>query len=136
VRVRVRRPRFGTRAARRAARPFLARLPRILRLLFRLFGDRRVSLLDKALVGMVIAYVLMPIDLIPDVLGVVGYIDDLYLVGVALDRLFTRAGPRVLLRHWDGERGELKALVKGLRGLGGLLPDPVRRALRGKVRRA
>jgi uncharacterized membrane protein YkvA (DUF1232 family) len=127
---------FGGRAGRRAVRPFLSRLPRILLFLGRLLRDRKVSLLDKALLVMVIGYVITPIDLIPDFLGVIGYIDDLYLVGITLDRLFTRAGPRTLLRHWDGPASELKRLVGGLRRLGAFLPAPIRRTLRGKVRRA
>jgi uncharacterized membrane protein YkvA (DUF1232 family) len=126
---------FGRRAARQAVRPLLSWLPSILRLLGRLFRDRRVSLLDKALVAMVIAYILTPVDLIPDILGPLGFLDDLYLTGLALDRLFTRAGPRTLLHHWDGSPKELKRLVQSLRGLGALLPSPIRRTLRGEVSR-
>ncbi|MGD8573112.1 MAG: YkvA family protein [Gammaproteobacteria bacterium] len=42
--------------------------------------DRRVPLLPKVLVGLVVAYALSPIDLIPDFIPVLGYLDDLLIV--------------------------------------------------------
>lgn len=42
--------------------------------------DRRVPLLPKLLAGAVAAYALSPIDLIPDFIPIVGYLDDLLIV--------------------------------------------------------
>jgi hypothetical protein len=52
-----------------------------------------VPRLDKVLFGAVAVYMLTPIDLIPDFLGVIGWVDDLYLLGLALGRLMLSAGP-------------------------------------------
>jgi len=48
--------------------------------------DPRVPLLPKSLLIMVVAYALSPIDLIPDFIPVLGYLDDLILLplGIAL----------------------------------------------------
>ena len=48
--------------------------------------DRRTALLPKLVAAMVAAYALSPIDLIPDFIPVVGYLDDLVIVplGIAL----------------------------------------------------
>ena len=48
--------------------------------------DPRVSLIAKILAGFVVAYALSPLDLIPDFIPVLGYLDDLILVplGIAL----------------------------------------------------
>ncbi len=48
--------------------------------------DPRVPWYAKALVGLVVAYALSPIDLIPDFIPVLGYLDDLLLIplGIAL----------------------------------------------------
>jgi uncharacterized membrane protein YkvA (DUF1232 family) len=49
-------------------------------------GDPRVPWYAKAFMGLVLAYTFSPIDLIPDFIPVLGYVDDLILVplGIAL----------------------------------------------------
>jgi len=48
--------------------------------------DPRVSPAAKLLIALIIAYILSPIDLIPDFIPVIGYLDDLLLLplGIAL----------------------------------------------------
>ncbi|PJA34337.1 MAG: hypothetical protein CO187_00495 [Zetaproteobacteria bacterium CG_4_9_14_3_um_filter_53_7] len=48
--------------------------------------DPRVSPLAKFLIAIIVAYILSPIDLIPDFIPVIGYLDDLLLLplGIAL----------------------------------------------------
>ncbi|MBI4545154.1 MAG: DUF1232 domain-containing protein [Gemmatimonadetes bacterium] len=126
--------RWGHRSARGVVIPLLRQLPAFLKLLYRLFRDRRVSPWDKALVAAVIAYILTPADLLPDILFPLGFVDDLYLLGLALDRLLAGAGRRVLLDHWEGSPRSLRLLVQELDQIGALLPRPVRRLLRGRLR--
>lgn len=126
---------------RRRPAPFavatlIAYLPDFLRLLYRLVRDPRVSRLDKALVGTAIAYVLTPADLIPDIFSFIGWVDDLYLVALLIDRLLVRAGAHVLLEHWQGSRGGLSLLLGALDQLATLLPLPVRQLLGARVPRA
>lgn len=49
-------------------------------------SDPRVPWYAKALAGVIVAYALSPIDLIPDFIPVIGYLDDLLIVpaGIAL----------------------------------------------------
>jgi uncharacterized membrane protein YkvA (DUF1232 family) len=42
--------------------------------------DPRVPLVAKVIIGLVVAYALSPIDIIPDFIPVIGYLDDLLLV--------------------------------------------------------
>lgn len=118
---------------RKSAVKLLRELPNLVKLLVRLLRDARVSKLDRLLFGAVIAYVLMPADLLPDFLGFLGLTDDLYLIGLALNRLFARAGADVLLEHWDGNPRALGYLLEGVEEVGALLPARIRSALRGLV---
>ncbi|HEY0670751.1 MAG TPA: YkvA family protein [Longimicrobiales bacterium] len=118
---------------RNTAVKLLRELPNLVKLLVRLLRDARVSKLDRMLFGGVLAYVLLPADLLPDFLGVFGLTDDLFLIGLALNRLFARAGADVLLQHWDGNPRALGYLVEGVEEIGGLLPARIRNALRGFV---
>lgn len=111
-------------------RPGLARLvglvtslPAFGKLLFRLLGDERVSLLDRALFGGTLVYLFVPFDLVPDWLPGLGQLDDLLVVLVALDRLLYRTDAGVLLEHWEGDpevlldvRGALDRSVDALPG--------------------
>lgn len=115
--------------AKTTARSLVPLLPSFVRLLGGLMRDARVSLLDRGLVVAAIVYVVSPLDLLPDVLGVFGLTDDLFLLALVLSRLITRAGPDVLESHWSGERDGLRRLMEAMDELGSLLPAPVRGVL-------
>jgi uncharacterized membrane protein YkvA (DUF1232 family) len=61
------------------------------RLVARLLGDRRVPLWVRAILPLLVLYLAIPLDVIPDFLPVVGHLDDalVLLVGVALFVRFT-----------------------------------------------
>jgi uncharacterized membrane protein YkvA (DUF1232 family) len=113
----------------------LAGLPRYLRLIGRLLRDSRVSRSDKLVLAAAVAYVLAPFDLIPDVIPILGRLDDLVFVALAIDRLVKRAGRDVVFEHWNGPTEALEALCGSVEDLARLLPAPVRRRLRSEVER-
>lgn len=127
------RPKFRRKSARRTVIKLLRELPNLVRLLFGLLKDPRVSRIDKILFAAVMAYVVLPVDLMPDFMGVFGLADDLYLIGLSLNRLFTHAGSRILLEHWEGHPRALGYLIEGVEEVGSLLPEKVRNALKGFV---
>ena len=127
-------PRTG---AKRTVVHYIRQLPSYLRLLAGLLTDRRVALLDKILVGAAIAYILAPVDLIPDTVPFLGQVDDVYLLVLALQRLMRNAGRRVVLEHWPGDAADLAAanLQRVLAAAAFFLPTRVKRRLRGVARR-
>ena len=108
-------------------------LPKLFKLLVRLFQDSRVSIFDRALFATVVAYILTPFDLLPDWLGAIGLTDDLYLVGLSLSRLLRRAGPNLLLEYWEGSPKALGYLIESVEEIGSRLPKAIRRILQGTV---
>jgi uncharacterized membrane protein YkvA (DUF1232 family) len=58
----------------------------------------------------------MPIDLVPDVIPIIGYADDVVVVAVVLRSVVRRAGADVVRRHWPGSEQGL-AVVLRLAGL-------------------
>src|SRR5690606_35720458 len=132
-------PRLSVRRKKRrrgmSARQMIRQLPQLVLLIARLLRDRRVPGMDKALFALVIAYVIAPIDLMPDFLGAAGLVDDLYLVALALGRLLGRAGPDLLLEHWSGDPRALGYLIESVDRMGGMLPEPVRKTLHRTARK-
>ncbi|HUF28208.1 MAG TPA: DUF1232 domain-containing protein [Gemmatimonadaceae bacterium] len=110
-------------------------LPNYLRLLFGLITDRRVQPIDKLLVVGAIAYIISPLDLIPDFLPFFGQVDDAFLLIASIERLITNAGSRVVLAHWRGDPSDLsrRSLRMALVAASFFLPRRVRRRLRGMV---
>lgn len=91
------------RNARSAAwRDLLQFLPQVGKLLGRLAKDPEVPWHAKAVAAGAVAYVVSPIDLIPEFLGPVGQMDDLYVVTKALRYLFNTAGYDRVRSHWSG----------------------------------
>jgi len=62
--------------------------------------DRRTPILAKFLILMVVAYALSPIDLIPDFIPVLGYLDDLILLPMGI-YLAIRLIPKTLWQEFQ-----------------------------------
>lgn len=125
------RGRTGERGPSRETLMSLVRdVPSFIKLFGRLATDPRVSKLDKAIVGAVLVYLISPVDLVPDwVVPVVGQIEDVYLLALALSRLVNNAGVDVLMDHWDGDAASLEAALSVLDRAGSVLPGPIQALL-------
>ncbi len=78
--------------------------PDLFHLLCRLMADSRTPAHAKLTLGIVLAYFVSPIDLMPEaVLGPLGYVDDVALAALAIDKLVDSVGEEVIREHWAGE---------------------------------
>ncbi|WP_046772407.1 YkvA family protein [Jiangella alkaliphila] len=100
------------------ARDALRLLPDLIRLLRRLAGDSTLPRGVRVRLWLLLGYLLMPIDLVPDFIPVIGYADDAVVVAIALRSVTRRAGPEALDRHWPGTPDGLQALRR-LAGIAG-----------------
>jgi uncharacterized membrane protein YkvA (DUF1232 family) len=78
----------------------------------RLLGDRRISRWRKLLLALVLLYLVIPIDLVPDFIPVAGALDDAIVVAVALRTFLHGAGPALVREHWPGPSRSLDAVVR------------------------
>ena len=85
--------------------------PDIFVLLGRLALDKDVPAKEKAKVAGAIAYFVMPIDLIPDAIPVIGLLDDVIVAVVALNSIINNVDPEIVRKHWSGE-GDILEVVK------------------------
>ena len=90
---------------------YLLVLPDFVHLIIRLALDRRVPMELRTQTAAVLAYVMLPFDLVPEaVVGPVGFGDDLLLVALMVRRLLTAVPPEVVLAHWSGPTGLMKTI--------------------------
>ncbi|GAB3983891.1 hypothetical protein GCM10029978_091910 [Actinoallomurus acanthiterrae] len=85
-------------------------LPDLLRLVTRLARDPTLPRGVRIRLWLLLAYLAMPIDLVPDFIPVLGYADDAILVAVVLRSVIRRAGPEAVARHWPGDEQGLEAV--------------------------
>ncbi len=91
-------------------------LPDVIRLLRRLAADPELPRGVRIRLWLLLGYLLLPIDLVPDFIPVIGYADDAIVVALALRSVTRRAGPDALTRQWPGSPQGLDA-VRRLAGL-------------------
>jgi uncharacterized membrane protein YkvA (DUF1232 family) len=93
-------------------------LPDVVRLVKRLAADRRLPRGVRVRLYLLLVYLILPIDVIPDFIPVVGYADDAVIVALVLRSVVRRAGSEALERNWPGTSDGLAAVFRLAR-----LPD-------------
>jgi uncharacterized membrane protein YkvA (DUF1232 family) len=97
---------------REDARALAGFIPDCAVLVSRLARDRRISRPRRAVLFGVLAYLAVPIDLVPDFLPVAGQLDDAVLLGIAL-RVVVRGGGSELVREaWPGPEASLTLVLR------------------------
>nr|WP_231369061.1 DUF1232 domain-containing protein [Frigoribacterium sp. CG_9.8] len=87
-------------------------VPDVARLLRRLASDPAVPVGVRIWLGVLLVYLISPIDLIPDFIPVLGYADDALVVVIALRFATRRAGSSAIERHWPGTAVGLAAVLR------------------------
>lgn len=95
---------------------FLFLLPDFFILLTRLFMDKRIAKSKKVFLGSIIGYLILPIDIIPDFIPIVGYVDDLVLVVLALDQILMDTDEKILIENWSGSKNLIE-LIRSINNL-------------------
>src|SRR5262245_44954605 len=91
-----------------AVRELLLLLPQLAGLIARLTADPRVPRRVKVLLGVVAVFLASPVDLIPDFIPVVGYVDDVVVVAIVLDGLLNHIDREIVLQYWPGDPASLE----------------------------
>jgi uncharacterized membrane protein YkvA (DUF1232 family) len=97
-------------------------LPDLLRLLRRLAADRNMPRGVRLRLALLVAYLAIPIDVVPDFIPVLGYADDAIVVTLALRSTVRRAGLDAVRARWPGTDDGFAALCR----LAGLTPPSTR----------
>jgi uncharacterized membrane protein YkvA (DUF1232 family) len=95
-------------------REYLLALPDLFHLVAMLALDKRVDAVSKTLLGVALAYMVSPFDLLPDFLGPIGFIDDLLVVALVVETVLLRVPRKIVNEHWAGA-GDILQLVQSVR---------------------
>jgi uncharacterized membrane protein YkvA (DUF1232 family) len=110
--------------------PIASRAPLYARLLASLLVDRRTPVSRKAMLGVALGYIALGRDIVPDRVPILGQLDDLVVVGLAIE-LFLEGLDEELLAEKLEEAGIPRtAYDEDVARVRRLVPGPVRRTVR------
>ena len=87
-------------------------MPDLLRLVTRLARDKTLPRGVRLRLGLLLAYLAFPLQLIPDVVPVLGYADDVIAVLWVLHSVIRGASQEPIRRHWPGTPTGCEALLR------------------------
>ncbi len=108
--------------------PLFARAPLYGRLLVELMLDRRVPTTRKVIVGVAMAYVVSPVDLVPDFVPIISRLDDFAALVVSLDLLLEGVPKEVMLEKMSQLGIDGRELERDMASVRRFLPAPIRSA--------
>lgn len=81
-------------------------------LCWRLVRDSRTPMVLRVALVATVGYAISPLDPIPDFLPVIGMLDDVLVVAIALRWIIRKVDPELLREHWSGSAAMLRAIVE------------------------
>jgi len=100
-------------------------------LVARLLKDNRVPASAKLMLVGLGAYLASPIDVLPDFIPFVGYLDDVLVAAVVLDGLLSSVEREIVLSHWPGDPASLERVARAAAAVSAFVPRRVKRRLFG-----
>lgn len=97
---------------REDARALAGFIPDCVVLVSRLARDGRISPVRRAVLWLVLVYLSLPIDLVPDFLPGIGQLDDAVLLGLALRLLVHGGGSEIVREAWPGPQASLAIVLR------------------------
>ena len=110
-------------------RELLRVLPDLARVIGRLLADPVLPRAAKIALAAAVAYLLSPIDLIPDFIPVVGILDDVLLAAIVVDGLLNHMERGLVLEYWPGDARSLERVASVARWLAVWVPRRVKRRI-------
>ena len=101
----------------------VVKLPTYARMVWGIMRDPRTPLGLKGMLAAALAYVVFPVDLIPDAIPIIGQADDLTVLLLVLDMFIQNAPPEVRAEHAARARNGTADLDRDLQRLRTLMGD-------------
>lgn len=91
--------------------------------------DKRIPLQNRVVLGGLVLYLLTPIDIVPDFIPILGWLDDVFVVLIVLDYVFNSADTELILEHYPWNKKNFKKVKSYAERLSFLVPSGVRKFL-------
>ena len=91
--------------------------------------DNRIPIQNRIVLGGLLAYLLTPIDIVPDFIPILGWLDDAFVTLIIMDYIFNSADSKLILQHYPWNKKHFEKMKVYSERLSWLVPDRVKRIL-------
>jgi uncharacterized membrane protein YkvA (DUF1232 family) len=97
---------------RQVARDAARFIPDCVVLVKGLLGDPRVPRRHKRLLGVLVGYLALPFDIVPDFIPIAGHLDDAVVLVLTLRAVLRGSGAELVREHWRGPESSLAFVLR------------------------
>src|SRR5215471_12106644 len=91
--------------------------------------DERIPLQNRLMLGGLLIYLLTPVDIIPDWIPILGWIDDAFVTIIVLDYIFNSADSELILEHYPWNKRGFRSMKNYVSRMSWMVPRTVKRIL-------
>ena len=91
--------------------------------------DERIPMQNRVVLGGLLLYLLTPLDLLPDFIPILGWLDDVLVTLLVLDYVFNSGDTKYILEHYPGNRESFERVKSYVERLAWLVPSRLKRLL-------
>ncbi len=102
---------------------------RLMEFLTDLAEDERIPLQNRLVLGGLVLYLLTPIDIIPEFIPIIGWLDDVFVALIILDYVFNSADTELILEHYPWNKKNFNKVKSYAQRLSFLVPTGVKKFL-------
>ena len=100
-------------------------LPDFFILLCRLMADSEVSVARKCVISLIIGYIVLPFDIFPDIVPIIGQLDDFIFTIIGLDLIFADTDKKILQKNWPGKENVVDMIKMAIEKIEGSMHSPL-----------
>jgi uncharacterized membrane protein YkvA (DUF1232 family) len=108
-------------------------LPDIVRTITGLARDPVLPKAAKVALAAAVLYLVSPVDLVPDFVPLLGYLDDVFVAAILVDGMLNFVNRGVVLRYWPGSPESLERVARAARVLAAWVPRRLKQRIFGVV---
>lgn len=97
--------------------------------------DDRIPLQNRVMLGGLVAYLLTPIDIIPDFIPILGWLDDAFVTVIVLDYVFNSADTELILEHYPWSKRHFARMKTYAERLSWMIPVRLKKVMFKQVTR-
>lgn len=91
--------------------------------------DDRIPLQNRIMLGGLLAYLMTPIDIIPDFIPLLGWLDDAFVTVIILDYVFNSADTALILEHYPWKKQHFARMKTYAERLSWMVPDRLKKLM-------